>query len=153
MRDHVTNHYIFLATVHIATKLILTYLEEPLTKSHLTPWLSGLATSSDKQKPFYIHCHCTNGNQTWQGDNLPWWAPTFKATRPFDNVAFWDHVTNYNHYISTTAVPMTIKLRRVVSHVEGLLLLGLYGTKPDPLNTWFCLMTRQTENIVLINLK
>ena len=139
--------------MHIATKLILTYLEEPLTKSHLTHWSSGLATSSDKQKPFYIHYQCTNGNQTWKGDNLPWWAPTSKATWHFDNVAFWDHVTNYNHCISTTAVPMTIKLSRVVSYVEGLLLLGLYGTKSDPLNTWFCLMTRQTENIVLIQLK
>ena len=32
-----------------------------------------------------------------------------------------DHVTNENHYISTTTVPMTTKLGRMVIYLDGLL--------------------------------
>ena len=37
------------------------------------------------------------------------------------------HVTNENHYISTTRVPMATKLRRTVTYFDGLLRLKSHG--------------------------
>ena len=57
--------------------------------------------------------------------NLPSWAAFHKVTWFFDYVIFRDHVTNYNHYISTTTVPVTIKLGRMVNNLGELWLYGL----------------------------
>ena len=43
---------------------------------------------------------------TWHGGNLPWETPTHKAILSFDLAVLRDHMTNYNHYISTTPVSM-----------------------------------------------
>ena len=40
---------------------------------------------------------------------------------PFSHVVLQDIVTNQNHYISTTAVSMAIKLDRMVTYLDGLL--------------------------------
>ena len=34
------------------------------------------------------------GHQTWQGDELPWGAPTCKFIWPFDYMVLQDHMTN-----------------------------------------------------------
>ena len=49
--------------------------------------------------------HSTNGYQTWKGGELPWGTPIYKVTWPFDHVVFWNQVTNYAHYTSSTRVP------------------------------------------------
>ena len=38
-----------------------------------------------------------------------------------DHVVFQSHVTNKSHYISTIRVPMTTKLDRMISYLDGLL--------------------------------
>ena len=63
------------------------------------------STSRDKLKPLYLHYQSVYdyqtwqdgsicGYQTWQDGNLPWWAPAYKVTWPFDYVVLIDHVTN-----------------------------------------------------------
>ena len=72
------------------------------SQSHMTPWSSGHARWLDKLKHLHLHYHSTYGHQTWQDDDLPWWAPTHKITSPFNHVVLQDNVTNSNCYISTT---------------------------------------------------
>ena len=60
-------------------------------------------------------------------------GPTYKVPWPFDQVVLWDHVKNWNHYISNTTVPMPTKLGRKVAYLKRLLPIKLL----DPLVTWF----------------
>ena len=64
----------------------------------------------DKLKRSNLYYQSGYDNQIWQDGNLPKWAPTHKVTWPFDHVVLPDHMTNWNHYISTIAVPMATKL-------------------------------------------
>ena len=48
-------------------------------------------------------------------------APNHKVTQRPDHVVLQCHVTNENHYISTTRVPMATKLGRMVTCLDGLL--------------------------------
>ena len=79
-----------------ATKLdsIVTYVEGPLAKSHMTLWSSGLAKAHDKLKSSYLHYHSTYSGQTYCNGDLPWVTPCHKVTWPFDHVVLQDHVTN-----------------------------------------------------------
>ena len=82
--------------------------------------------------------------------------PFFKgAELPFDHIVFcdhlttWnhyifcDHLTTWNHYISDIALPLTVKLGRMVTYLEGLLF-----TKPrKSLITWSCKVTWKMKTI------
>ena len=59
--------------------------------------------------------------QTWQDGNLHWWAPAQKVTWNFDHIVLQVYVTNWNHYISITTVPMAIKLGKMMTYFEVLL--------------------------------
>ena len=50
-------------------------------------------------QPLKIYIHYCNacGQQTGQGGDLPWEAPTHKVTWPFDHVVLWDLETNWKH--------------------------------------------------------
>ena len=62
-------------------------------------------------------------------------------TWSFDQIVSRKHVTNKNHYVSITRVPMATKLGRVVTCNDGFLPI-----KPhDPLITWCCKITLQTK--------
>ena len=39
------------------------------------------------QQTSYLHYLNAYDQQTWQGGDVPWWAPTNKITRPFDYMA------------------------------------------------------------------
>ena len=41
-------------------------------------------------KTLYLHYHSAYGHQTWQGDDLPWGAPTHKITWHFDHMVLQD---------------------------------------------------------------
>ena len=61
---------------------------------YMTLWLRGRARSPDKLKSICFHYRSVYGHQTQQNGNLPWWAPAYKVTLPFDHVVLWDYVTN-----------------------------------------------------------
>ena len=63
-------------------------------KGYMTIWSRGLARSREILKSLYIHYYSAYGYQTWQDGNLPWWAPAYKVTWPFDHMVLQDHVTN-----------------------------------------------------------
>ena len=65
-----------------------------------------------------------------------WWltmmSPTHKITLPFDLVVLRYHVTNSNHYNSTTRESMATKVVRMVAYLDGLLSIK----SRDTLITW-----------------
>ena len=68
----------------------------------------------------YLQYHSAFDHQTLQDSELPWVALTYKVTRTFCHVVLQDELTNKNHYISITAVPMAAKLDKLVTFFEGL---------------------------------
>ena len=76
-----------------------------------------LVRSQDKLKPLYLQC-----NIKWQCDDLPWGASIHKVQWAYYHVVLRNHVTNDNHYISTTIIYRNTKLDRVMTHLKGLLL-------------------------------
>ena len=111
----------------------------------MTLWSCDLARAIDKLKLLYGHYHNANGHQTWQGSDVLWGGPTHKVTWLFGDAILRDLVTNWNHYNSTTRMPMTTKLCRMVTCHEGLSPIWSY----DLLITWSCEVTRQIKNISL----
>ena len=80
--------------------------------------------------------------QTWQDDNLLWWAPLYKVKWPFDHPFYVDlrnQVRNYNHYISTIRGSMVVKLGRIVSYLDGFLPKIL-------MNVWELDLVRSRDN-------
>ena len=69
------------------------------------------------------------------------WVPAHKVIWPFDHVILPIHVTNLNHYISSTAVSKPTKLSWMVTFVGGLLHLKSH----EPLITWSSKITRLTK--------
>ena len=62
----------------------------------------------------------------------------------FDNVVFQDHMANYNHFISTSTVPLPTSLGTMVTlTIQKVLLTKQY----DLLITWFCEIMGQTQTI------
>ena len=62
---------------------------------------------------------------------------------PLGLLRFWGHVTNKNHYTSTTTVPMATKLIRMVTYLKGL----LHKKSNESLFTRSYKITWQTENM------
>ena len=68
------------------------------------------------KKPLHLYYFNAYRHQTWKdSDLLPLGAPTHNVKWTLDHVFLQDYMTNCNHYISTTAVPMAIKLGRMVT--------------------------------------
>ena len=130
----------------MATKFgsMVTYLGGLLAIKPNDLLVTGFARSCEKLKPLYFHYHSAYGHYTWQDGNLLWRTPTRKVTWPFHIVFLQDHVTNWNHYISTTTMSMTIKLCRVVSYYHELPPLN----SRKPLITWSYKITSQTKTII-----
>ena len=85
----------------------------------------------------YVH-------QTWQDGISPWWDAPHKVTWPFGHAILQTHLTNENHYISTTRVPMTNKLGKMMIYFEELLTIKSFYA----LITWSCKVTWQTKIII-----
>ena len=66
-------------------------------------------------------------------------APNHKMTQHSVHVVLQCHVTNKNHYISSTRVLMATKLDRMVTHFERLLIIKSFYA----LITWSCKVTWQ----------
>ena len=64
-----------------------------------------------------LYYQCVYSHQTWQEDNIPSWAPSFKDIWPFDDVIIQDQLANY---ISSTTVAMATKLVRMVTYLKRL---------------------------------
>ena len=72
-------------------------------------------------------------------------APNHKMTQHSVHVVLQCHVTNKNHYISFTRVPMATKLDTMVTYLERLLTKkSFYG-----LITWSCKVTWQKNSLYL----
>ena len=84
-------------------------------------------------------------HQTWHDGDISWGPSTHHVTRGFGHVVLRDHMTNSNHFISNTVVPMAMKLGRMVTDPERLPTIRLF----DPLVTWSFTITWQTKNIHL----
>ena len=95
-----------------------------------------------------------------------WTALTYNMLLLLSLMFLQDHVTNQKHHISTTTMPVVIKLDKVVTFYEGLLPLScswpsnlermvtyIDGLPPikshNPLITWSCEITWQTESIII----
>ena len=89
----------------------------------LTTW------SRDKCKTLYLHFCNIYGHQTGQTSNFKWEDPISKVTWTLDYLVTWQMKKTY---IYTSAIPMAIKLGRVVICGEG-----TQHSKPrDLLITW-----------------
>ena len=91
-----------------------------------------------------LHYHGACGHQTWRDGNLSWWYLTHIITWHFDHLVLEDHVTNENHCITITTVPMATKLGRMVTYLERFQHIKLH----NPLTMWPCKITWQTKNII-----
>ena len=111
----------------------------------MTLWSRDLAISRDKLKPLYLHYPIAYGHRTWLDGNLSWMAPNLKITKHSVHVVLQCHVTDKNHYISSTTVPMATKLDRMVTYFERLLTIKSFYV----LITWSCKVTWQ-KNILYI---
>ena len=98
---------------------MVTYLTGLLPKSHLTLWSHVHAQGHNTNENHYISTkQSVYGHQIQQGDNLNWWAPTYRSQRPFDYMITWQIKT-----INATALPMTTRLGTVMIYLQGLLLI------------------------------
>ena len=81
-------------------------------QSQMTLWSRDITICYDKIKPLYLHYQSAFDYQTCQDGNLPSSACVYKITWPFDQVVLYDHVTNWNCFISTTTEPMATNLAK-----------------------------------------
>lgn len=111
--------------------------------------------SRDTLKTLYLHCHSAYGHRLgmmltkFEGllpieIRLIWMHIIW--IWPFDHMVLRDHVTHWNHYISTNAMLMSTMLGRMVTNLEGLLPVMLL----DPLVTWSWKVMWQTKTIISI---
>ena len=80
----------------------------------------------------------------WQDGDLAWLASTHKVTQTYGHGDFQDHVTNQNHDVSTTAMPIAPKLGRMITYLDG---------RPpiksnESLITWFFYIVLKTKSIM-----
>ena len=99
-------------------------------------------------KTLYLYYHNGYGHLVWQGGDLPWETPICKMTQTFDHLVLRDHLTNWNHYISSNTMPMISKLCRVVTYHEGLAPIKSH----DRLIRWSCEITWHIKSISTITL-
>ena len=71
-------------------------------------------------KPWYLLYHNAYSHNIWQDCDLTCAAFIHKVRWPYNHVVSSDHVTNSNHYISTTTMPMATKLGRVEMYNDEL---------------------------------
>ena len=109
-------------------------------------------------KTLYLRYHNACGHQTRQNGSLQWEASAHKITWPSKQMVLRDHVTNWNHYISTISVSgyqtcqdgnlpwssIMACYERIVTCLEGLTHINLM----DPLVKWSCKITWQTKAII-----
>ena len=86
-----------------------------------------------RNKNLYISTTRVSCNKTWQDDTYLGEILN-KVPRPFDHIVLQVHLTNESHYISTTRVSMATKRDRIVTYLDGLLLIY----SPEALITWSC---------------
>ena len=104
----------------MTTKLgrMMTYLDEILpikSNDPLITWSCEITWQSKTIIPTLPQFLCS------PDDDIPWEAPNHKVIQSFDHVVFQVHVTNKNPYISTTRVPLAIKLGKMMIYLDGLL--------------------------------
>ena len=99
---------------------MLTYLDEFLPiKSH-QPLITWSCKITSQTKTIMSPYHSVYGHKTCQdGDYLDRFLTI--VIQSFDHVVLQGHVTNKNHYISITRVPMAIKFDRMMTFLDGLL--------------------------------
>ena len=110
----------------------------------MTHWSRGLSRSCDKLNSLWLYYQSGYHHQTWQGSSPPWRVAIYKVTWSSYHMILRHHVTRQNHCISTTTVPMAMKLSRMVTYLEGLLTSKSYNT----LIKWSCNVTWQTKSII-----
>ena len=111
---------------------MLTYLKW-FAERYTTLWSRGLARSSDKLRPLYLHNHNDYGQQISQHGNLTWWAPANKVAWPLITWS-WKITWQTETILSVlTQYPWLSNLARVVRYHEELTLITLH----DPPVTWF----------------
>ena len=84
-------------------------------------WSSGLERSRDKLKQLYLRYHNIYGQKTCRNGDLTWLIFTHKVKWPYNHVVLQDHVTNEKRYISSTTMPMTTTLGRMMAYLDWLL--------------------------------
>ena len=72
---------------------VLTYYEGLTSIKSQNHFNKCLVRSHNKLKTFLDYCNAY-GHQNWQGDDLPWEAPTHKVKWSFNDVLLGDHMTN-----------------------------------------------------------
>ena len=102
-------------------------------------WSRGLVRSRDKLNRLYLHYLSVYDYRTWKNGDSLWETLTHKVT--CKNVFLQEHVTNWKQYISSTTVPMSTKLVRLVTYLERLQPIYLL----DPLVMWFWKIKWQTK--------
>ena len=96
----------------------VTYYEGvPCIKSH-DAWIMWLCRITWQTKTIIFSLPQCLWLQNWQDGDLTWPASTHKVTWPYNPGFLQDHVTNYNHYISTATMPVAARLGRVGMHSE-----------------------------------
>ena len=113
-------------------------------KNHMAVLLRGLARSRNILKTLYLHYYSAYGHQYWYGGDLSWGYPNREVEWRFGHVVWQGHVTNKNHYISTTRVPVATKHGRMVTYPDWLLTIKSLGA----LIKWSCEVTRQMKTII-----
>ena len=73
-------------------------------------WSRGLTRSSDKEKSLYL----SQVAMTTKLCSMATYRDRLLPITSHDYMVLQGHVTNENHYISTTRVPMATKLTKVV---------------------------------------
>ena len=117
----------------------MTYHEEPPPLKSYGPLISWFCDITWQTKIISLpDCLWPLNFAVW---NLPWWAPTHKVTCPCDHVVLQSHENHYN--ISTTRLPMTIKIARMVTYPDGL--------KPRKITLWYRNLPRWCDKLKLIS--
>ena len=113
----------------------------------MTLWSRGIRRLCDKLKSLYlvpiqVPMATKLGRMgTW---DLPWGASNHKVTWCFDYMVWRYHVTNWNHYISTTTVLVATKHGRMITHLDGLLFIKYL----DHLILWSSEVTWPSKTII-----
>ena len=87
--------------------------------------------------------HVTNKNHDIFPARVDEFLP-IKSLSPFDRVVLLDHVTNWNHCISTTTISMGTKLAMMVIYLDRFLIIKSYKA----LIMWSCKIRFQTKIII-----
>ena len=102
-----------------------------------------IARSSDTLKPLYLHYHNAYGHRPCRMVTYFEWLLTIKWHNTV-HVVLQSHMTNKNHYISSTSMPMATKLGRMVAYFERILTIRSFYV----LIMWSCKVTWQTKIII-----